>query len=578
MSFKSFSFKIVYLAFRVLMSCLFCTLGPEHAEAQCAPREVAKLTASNGSPGDMFGQSVSIDGDTLVVGVPRDDDNGIDSGSAYVYVRDHNENRGWMRVAKLLPLDGSPSDEFGQSVSICGEIIVVGAWGDGDNGPASGSAYVFYRNTGDRSAWTQVAKLLPSDGNPSSLFGQAVSVWGEVIIVGAFLDDLNGFQAGAAYIFYRNEGGPDNWGQVVKLLAESPTIGERFGGSVGLWRTTAIVGAPGNDEQGAEAGAAYLFSRDSGGPSKWGQIKKLFASDASPGDQFGSVAISDATSIVGAGLDDQNGQYAGSAYIFDQDHGGANNWGQVVKLLPKDPAPHDEFGILVAISDDLTIVGALFDQDNGIASGSAYLFYRQMGGASQWGQVGKLLPSDAAPLDQFGFPAISGNTVVVGAPQGQPPGAAYVFESTPAYPPITYCTTKPSSIPGCVPSIQAIGVATASSLSGFILQTRKVPGGSLGLFLYTHGGASHRMQGQFGTLCIESEWLYKTGPLLAGGNPGRCDGILLFDWNLYAHAAVGYDPDSTQPGTTVDGQFWYRDPRNSGAANLTNAVGFIVCR
>ncbi len=135
-----------------------------------------------------------------------------------------------------------------------------------------------------------------------------------------------------------------------------------------------VIGAAGDDDLGFQSGSAYVFERDHGGTENWGQVTKLLASDGEEGDFFGSVAISGNTMVVGANLDNDNGFVSGSAYIFDRDQEGINNWGQVTKLLASDGAVEDFFGFEVAISGDTVIIGAQNDDDNGINSGSSYIF------------------------------------------------------------------------------------------------------------------------------------------------------------------------------------------------------------
>ena len=153
-----------------------------------------KLTASDGTAGDQFGLSISISGD-YVVGGAFGDDNGLGSGSAYVFKR---TGTSWAQEAKLLPSDGATFDSFGYSVSLSGDYAVVGAIWDGDNGTFSGSAYVFKR-TG--TSWTQEAKLLPSDGAAFDFFGNSVSISGDYAVVGASSDDDNGDASGSAYVY-----------------------------------------------------------------------------------------------------------------------------------------------------------------------------------------------------------------------------------------------------------------------------------------------------------------------------------------------------------------------------------------
>jgi hypothetical protein len=385
--------------------------------------EVKKLTASDGAAGDQFGNSVSISCDTVVVGAEFDDDNGSSSGSAYVFV---NQCGDWVERDKATASDGAAGDQFGQSISISYDTVVVGARGDDDNGSQSGSAYIFERNQGGANLWGEVKKLTASDGEANDQFGWSVSISCDTVVVGAFFDDT---QKGSAYIFERNQGGADQWGEVKKLTVSDGETFDQLGWSVSISCDTIVVGAIGDD---FFKGAAYIFDRNEGGADQWGEVKKLTASDGAAGDHFGwSVSISDDTVVVGAFGDDDNGSVSGSAYIFERNQGGANNWGEVKKLTASDGEANDRFGYSVSISDDTVVVGARLDQDNGIGSGSAYIFERNQGGVDQWGEVKKLTASDGAGSDNFGFSvSISCDTVVVGAFQGDDSskGAAYIFD------------------------------------------------------------------------------------------------------------------------------------------------------
>jgi hypothetical protein len=391
--------------------------------------ERKKLLPGDGAESDDFGYSVSISGDTAIVGAMWDDDNGSSSGSAYIFSRDQGGADNWGQVKKLLPGDGAAGDYFGYSVSISGDTAIVGAMWDDDNHLSSGSAYIFSRDQGGADNWGQVKKLLPSDGAAGDYFGRSVSISGDAAIVGTMWDDDNG----SAYIFSRDQGGADNWGEVKKLLPGDGAGSDHFGGSVSISGDTAIVAANGDDDNGSGSGSAYIFSRDQGGADNWGQVKKLLPGDGAADDYFGhSVSISGDTAIVGAYGDDDNGSGSGSAYIFTRDQGGADNWGQVKKLLPGDGAAGVWFGASVSISGDTAIVGARWDDDNGSSSGSAYIFSHDQGGADNWGEVKKLLASDGAAGDEFGYSvSISGDTAIVGAmwddDNGNNSGSAYVY-------------------------------------------------------------------------------------------------------------------------------------------------------
>ena len=398
----------------------------------------AKLTADDGAFQDIFGHSVSIDGDTMVIGAVYDDDNGENSGSAYVFTRDTagNLTSGWTQVAKLTADAGGPAhDKFGHSVSIDGDTVVIGVREDDD--PAnSGSAYVFARATaGDlASGWTRVAKLTADDGASSDEFGVSVSIDGDTMVIGANLDDDNGTSSGSAYVFARATAGDpaSGWTQVAKLTAGDAAASAQFGHSVSIDGDTVAVGAHGT---GVNTGSAYVFTRDTAGnlASGWTQVAKLTDAGAEY-DYFGiSVSIDGDTVVIGSHGDDDKGTDSGSAFVFRRDTAGdlASGWTQVAKLTADDGAADDWFGRSVSIDGDTMVVGANRDDDNGTSSGSAYVFARATAGdlTSGWTQVAKLTAGDGAANDAFGGSvSIDGDTMVIGAVQLQTSsGSAYVF-------------------------------------------------------------------------------------------------------------------------------------------------------
>ncbi len=382
------------------------------------------LTAFDGAAEDYFGFSVAIDGNTMVVGALKDDDIGTDSGSAYIYER--NAKGKWVLVQKIRASNGKAGDKFGYSVSISGDTVVVGAIFDS----FSGLAYIFERNNGGSNQWGQV-KILAPDGSASDSFGYSVAISKDTVVVGAHRDDDNGDQSGSAYIFERNIGGSNQWGKVTKILASDGVSGDEFGRSVAISGSVVVVGA---ERNGNVSGSAYIYERNNGGSNNWGEVKKIVASDGVTGDVFGnSVTISGNTLVVGAYGDDDNGDNSGSAYIFERNYGGSNNWGQVKKVLASDGAASDRFSWPVTISRDILLVGAAGNDDNGSDSGSAYVFERNYGGNNNWGQVKKVLAPDGVMASDFGRAvAVSEGTMLVGAydneDKGDGPGSAYIFE------------------------------------------------------------------------------------------------------------------------------------------------------
>lgn len=396
--------------------------------------EVTKLTASDASANDHFGEAVANSGVYLIVGARFKDGIGINSGKAYIFARNQEGNVDQVRI--LAPDDAFQGDEFGVSVAIDGDIAIAGAFHDSDAGTFSGSVYVFYRNHGGTDNWGQFVKRTALDAAATDLFGGSVSISGDIALVGAPGDDdpddpVDGEDQGSAYIFYRDEGGTNNWGQRVKLTAPAADAseGDKFGSAVSLSGDTAIVGAPfdGNSNRGF----AYVFQRDQGGQDTWGLVEKLVEPNSAAENQFGgAVAISGSFAIVGAQFSNNNGADSGSAYIFARDPGGPN-WDPVVMLTAADAAEGDSFGCTVSISGDTATVGAPLDDDNESASGSAYIFQRDYGDAD-WGQVAKIVASDGQASDFFGGSiCASGDIVVVGASLEDQAafdaGASYIF-------------------------------------------------------------------------------------------------------------------------------------------------------
>ncbi len=223
---------------------------------------------------------------------------------------------------KLKASDGAEYDFLGKAVAISGNLAIAGAVGSG-----SASAYIFVRNQGWQDNWGEVSKLTASDGAAGGdNFGLSVAISGDLAIVGAYMDDDIAQEAGSAYIFARNQGGQDNWGQVKKLTASDGAGSDEFGWSVAINGDLAIVGARFEDEWAGKSGSAYIFARNQGGPDNWGQLKKLTASDGAAYDRFGgSVSISGDQAIVGAYVHNYNGHASGSAYIFARNQGGQDN-------------------------------------------------------------------------------------------------------------------------------------------------------------------------------------------------------------------------------------------------------------
>lgn len=412
--------------------------------------QVNKLVAKSLLGNIYYGASVSIDGDYAVIGSYGEDkdaaglNSNLNAGAVYILKKQAGV---WTELKKLVASDRAANDYFGRRVAISGNYIIVGAHTEdedaagGNTLSAAGAAYVFSKNQGGTDNWGQVKKLVASDRAASDNFGMSVSISGNLIVVGASNEDEDAAggntlsAAGSAYVFSKDQGGIDNWGQVKKLVASDRAASDNFGSSISISGNNIVVGAFLEDEDAAggatllSAGSAYVFNKDQGGTDNWGQVKKLIASDRAASDYFGwSIAISGNNIVVGAVLEDEDAAggagltSAGSAYVFNKDQGGTDNWGQVKKLVASDRAAGDYLGYSVAISGSNIVVGAYNESEDasGVATltnaGSAYVFSINQGGANNWGQAQKIVASDRAASDGFGeWVAINGSNIIVGA-------------------------------------------------------------------------------------------------------------------------------------------------------------------
>ena len=393
----------------------------------------AYLKASNTGAGDYFGTAVSISGDTLVVGANEEDSNatGINgnqadnstnaSGAAYIFTRTGNV---WTQQAYLKASNTDAEDQFGTTVSVSGDTVAIGSWGEdsnanglnGDQGNnslnASGAVYVFTRSG---TTWSQQAYLKASNAGALDQFGSAISLSGNTLVVGAVGESsnatgVNGNEAnnselssGAAYVFTRSG---TTWNQQAYLKASNTEDSDNFGSAVSLSGDTIVVGAhfedsnasgingdEGNNSEGA-SGAAYVFTRSG---TIWSQQAYLKASNTDTGDFFGSdVSLSGNTLVVGAfgessNATGTNGNQAddylyfasGAAYVFTRS---GTTWSQQAYLKASNTGSEDYFGWAVSVDGNRLVIGADEESSNatgvngdgtnntGYISGAAYIF------------------------------------------------------------------------------------------------------------------------------------------------------------------------------------------------------------
>ena len=323
----------------------------------------------------------------------------------------------WNQIVKMAASDRSAGSRLGQSVAISGDYAVVGAPGNG-----SGSAYIFKRNG---TTWVEQQKIIALDANSDDNFGTSVAISGDYIVVGAIYDNENASgggalsDAGSAYIFKRTG---TTWAQEQKIVPSDRADGDYFGSTVAISGDYVAVGAFLSNPSGlADAGAAYVFKRTG---TSWAQEQKITAPDMATNDNFGcSVAISGDYVIAGSVNDGEDAAGAntlagaGSAYVFKRT---GTTWAQEQKIVPSDRATTDSFGFSVAISGDDVVIGAVYEDENASGTetitnaGSAYIFKRT---GVTWAQEQKLVASDRGASDNFGRSvSISGDCAIIGSP------------------------------------------------------------------------------------------------------------------------------------------------------------------
>ena len=267
-----------------------------------------KLTANDGAADDAFGQSIAVSDDTIVIGAPHDDDRGKSSGSAYVFARN---GAAWTQQAKLIAPDGAAGDVFGISMALDGNTLLIGADLNDEKANNAGAAYVYTRSNNQ---WQLQAKLMADDGGDTDIFGVRVALSGDTALISARRDDddVMGIDAGSAYVFTRTG---TTWRQQAKLTAPDGAADDRFGRGVAISGDTAVISAMHQDDKGENAGAAYVFTR--AGDSWHYQNKLTAEDGAPGDVFGWSIALSNKTALIGAARDDDKGKESGSAYIVE---------------------------------------------------------------------------------------------------------------------------------------------------------------------------------------------------------------------------------------------------------------------
>ena len=318
--------------------------------------ETAKLVSSDPGANELFGKSVAVAGDTIVVGEQRDQDAGVGKGAVHVFARNGGV---WSHAAKLVASPRVSNGEFGCDVAISGDTIAVGSYGYGGY---AGGAYVFQRVG---SSWAQQAVI----GSPSSgahALGWSLDIDGDTLLIGCHEDDALGSDSGAAYVYTRSG---EAWSYRQQLVASDGAANDYFGRSVAIGGGVALIGANADDDLGNWSGAAYLFK---GSGSSWAQAEKILPSDGAAQDEFGfAVAFDGQSAVIGAQKTSQLGAATGRAYLYTYDGTGLT---EVRALSASDAAADAYYGAAVAVSGNSCLIGAYSASPVVENSGEAYIY------------------------------------------------------------------------------------------------------------------------------------------------------------------------------------------------------------
>ncbi|NOT58712.1 MAG: hypothetical protein HOP19_00640, partial [Acidobacteria bacterium] len=349
-----------------------------------------KLVANDGAASDLFGESLAIANNQLLVGAPnRNEANKADSGAAYYFTRSGTT---WSQTQKLLPSVGTANDKFGESVAMVTGLngaLAIGAPGFESDGPANqGTVYIFLPVMG---VWVASGQLFANDAGADDAFGSALALSGGTLVVGAYLDDVAGItNAGSAYVYVRN----GNAFAFQQKLLPSDAGAKQFGYAVSVEGDTALIGAREDQiNNNAQQGSAYVFTRNG---ATWSQQQQLTSPGAAQ-DAFGqSVALDGNTALCGALSENQNAaNNTGAAYVFTRN---GTTWTTQQRLIGSDGEAGDAFGSAVAVDGNTAVITSPTDDiDAPVNQGSAYVFTRQ---ATSWTFRQKLTAGKAG--DHFG--------------------------------------------------------------------------------------------------------------------------------------------------------------------------------
>ncbi len=410
------------IALVLFASLVVATTAPASTEFQT-------LVPSDGVMGDNFGSAVDVDEDIAVVGAPFVDiDGSLEQGTVYIFMRD--ENGHWLEIRKITVPDGAQYDQFGFSVAIDGDRMVAGAEEAAANGNSSeGVAYVFERHEGGTDNWGQVAKLIgPSIIQNLAEFGHSVAIEGDYVLVGA--PGAGPSTHGAAYLYNRDEGGDGNWGLAASFYDDIYDTNASMGTGVAIGGDRVVIGAEYLDQvpgSYSNEGGIYIFERNEGGSDAWGQTAKIFGSNATNNDRAGrGVAVEGDRVVFSAWNQEGGGSGEGQVYVLENLDGTPTGWVEIEILSAGDASSYANFGRSLDLHMGSLVVGAPGHEND---KGQAYRHDQNEGGADNWGEADRLTAASGAANDFLGVAVAIGNGVIMVGAVGSGTGLVHIYEA-----------------------------------------------------------------------------------------------------------------------------------------------------
>ncbi|MCC6409351.1 MAG: FG-GAP repeat protein [Planctomycetes bacterium] len=518
-------------------------------------------------------------------------------------------------VQKLVDPIGGFAEHFGDRFVLAGDELFAGAPNhDGPFGVQQGAVLRWVRSGG---TWTLTETIHANQNTSNTQFGWGVALAGDHLLVGAYADNDAGTIAGAVHAFERGPSGfvyhqklvgssasafeyagyavaadrdwvvigatdlgdafdlgkvwvfrfeNGAWIEKQELAPGDPTVARHFGEAVDIDDDRIVVGAPASAPSGELwTGAAYVFEFVGG---VWTQTAQLGAQDPESFDGFArSVALDGDRILCGATGNDENGVQSGSVYVFDY-AGGA--WQQSTKLVASDAQQGDLFGASVGLQGDLAVIGAPWDDDGAMTAGAGYLFVKGTGG---WEQSARFTAPDPQADHQFGhWVALDGGTVALSAVRdatwGIQSGADYVFEIGGEA--TNTCVSEPNST-GVAAEITYTG-SLSTGANTFTLHAQNLPPNKQGVFFY--GPVSAQVPFGNGWACVlgGSIGVFRLNPSAPADTNGHLSRHVDF-----TVAPAGSGPGTIAPGSTWYFQCWYRDPGVGAGYDLTDGLRVVFC-